>query len=146
MHHLITQISHGTATAAPFLFQKFVSIRSQGLGPIKRPLTASFYSNIRKTLKIGVKLKCGETPTSRSLRKLPKSGTHAKLSLRRAAFLFVPKVADGWIACIFRENFSLSLKSSQNAAHCDKNICISRFGLFFNWRRKHYTLFCHLVT
>ena len=57
MHQLITQISHGTATTAPFFFQKFVSIRSQGLGPIKRPLTASFYSNIRKTPKMGIKLK-----------------------------------------------------------------------------------------
>ena len=58
---------------------------------------------------MGIKLKYGETPTSRSLRKLPKSGTHAKPSLHRAAFLLVPKTADGRIARIFREKF-LSLK------------------------------------
>ena len=99
-----TKISRGAATTAPFDFQKIVSIRSQGLGPIKQPLTGSFDSNIRKTLKMGIKLKYGETPTSRSLRKLPKSGTHAKPSPRRAVLLLVSKTADGRIARIFREN------------------------------------------
>ena len=74
-------------TAATLGFQKFISIPSQGLGPIKWPLTTSFYSNIRKVLKEGIKPKYGETPTSRSLSKLLKSGTHAKPSPRRVAFL-----------------------------------------------------------
>ena len=44
-------------TAAPMVVQKFTSIRSQGLGPIRRPLTASLDSNIRKVLKEGIKPK-----------------------------------------------------------------------------------------
>ena len=44
-------------TAAPMGVQKFISIRSQGLGHIKRPLTASLDSNIRKVLKEGIKPK-----------------------------------------------------------------------------------------
>ena len=93
--------------AAPFDFQKFVLIRSQGLGPIKRPITASFDSNIRKTFKMGIKLKQGETPTSQSLSKTHKFGTHAKPSPRRAVLLIVPKTADGQIARIFREKEDL---------------------------------------
>ena len=38
-------------------FQKFLTIRSQVLGSIKRPLTASFKSNIRKILKMRIKPK-----------------------------------------------------------------------------------------
>ena len=92
-------------TAAPMVVQKFISIRSQGLGPTRRPLTASLDSNIRKVLKEGIKPKYGETPTSWSLRKLPKFGTYAKPSLRRAVLLLVPKIADGRIVCISREKF-----------------------------------------
>ena len=108
-----TILSHGAATGCSIWFQNFTLIRSQGLGPIKRSLMASIDSNIRKVLKMGIKLKQGENPTSRSLKKLPKSGTHAKPSPRRAVLLLVPKTADGWIACISGEKFSLSLKSSQ---------------------------------
>ena len=78
-------------------FQNLIP-RFQDLEPIKRSLTASFSSNIRKTLKIGIKLKYGETPTSRSLSKTQKSGTHAKSYPRRSVLLLVPKTADGRIA------------------------------------------------
>ena len=102
-------------TAAPFSVPKFLSIQSQGLGPIKRPWdqTTSFDSNIDKVLKEGIKPKYGETPTSRSLRKLPKSGTHAKPSPRRAALLLVLKTADGRISYNLREKEDiLSLKNA----------------------------------
>ena len=99
--------------------KKILTIWSQVLEPIIRPLTASFYSNIRKVLKMGIKLKWGETPTSRSLRKLPKFGTHAKPSPRRATFLLAPKTADGRIARISREKCSLSLNFFQNGTHCN---------------------------
>ena len=49
-----TSISRGAATGCSILFQNFILIRSQGLGPIKRPLTASIDSNIRKVLKMGI--------------------------------------------------------------------------------------------
>ena len=103
-------------TAAPFGVPKILSIWSQGLGPIKRPLTTSFDSNIDKVLKKGIKPKLGENPTSRSLRKLPKFGTYEKPSPRRAAFLLVPKTADGRISYNPREKEDiLSLK---NAIFC----------------------------
>ena len=112
IYHIICEIKHPnqpwTVMAAPIFVSKIISIRSQGLGPIKRPLTASFDSNIDKALKEGIKPKWGETPNSRSLRKLPKSGTHAKPSPRRAVLLLVPKTADGRIARYSREK-SLSL-------------------------------------
>ena len=47
-----TNISRGEATGCSILFQNFILIRSQGLGPIKRPITASIDLNIRKTLKV----------------------------------------------------------------------------------------------
>ena len=109
-------ISRGAATGCSILFQNFILIRSQDLGPIKRPLTASIDSNIRKVLKMGIKLKWGETPTSRSLRKLPKSGTHVKPFPRRAVLLLVPKTADGRIARYFREKFLSLKKISQEKA------------------------------
>ena len=52
-----TNISRGAGTGCSILFQNFILIRSQGLGPIKRPLTASINSNIRKVMKMGIKLK-----------------------------------------------------------------------------------------
>ena len=92
--------------------------RFQDLEPIKRPLTASFSSNIRKTFKMGIKLKEGETPTSWSFSKTHKSGTHAKPSTRRAVLLLVPKTANGWIACISREKHdSLTRKTNLNLLH-----------------------------
>ena len=104
-----TQNSRGAVTGSKQFLKKFPTIRSQALGLIRRPLTASFSSNIEKVLKMGIKLKYRETPTSRSWRKLPKSGTHAKPFPRRAVPLLVPKTADGRIAGYFREKF-LSLK------------------------------------
>ena len=114
----------------------FPIIRSHVLGPIRRPLTASFDTNICKVFKTGIKRKQGETPTSRSLRKLPKSGTHAKPSLRRVVFLLVPKTADGRIACIFREKEDpLSLKKRKNG-YCIILVFISHFLAFLNlWKR-----------
>ena len=49
--------SHGAATGCSIWFQNFTLIRSQGLGPIKRPLMAPIDSNIRKVLKMGIKPK-----------------------------------------------------------------------------------------
>ena len=115
MHTQSTQNSRGAVTDCSILVPKIISIWSQVLGPIRRPLTASFNSNIRRTLKMRIKLKYGETPTSRSLRKLPKSCTHAKPSPRRTVLLLVPKTANGWITCISRkklEVLSLKLKFS----------------------------------
>ena len=127
--------------AAPFWFQKFISIRSQVLGPIKRPLTTSFNSNIRKTVKMGIKLKYGETPTSRSLRKLPKSGTHVKPSPRRAVLLLVPKTVDGQIARIFREkeNFLSHQKTPLKLLE----VSLPQFPVFcsFSWILKRWPLF-----
>ena len=84
-------------------FQNFLTIRFQALGPIKRPLTASINSSIINTLKQSVKLKLDETPTSRSLSKLLKSGTYAKPSLRRTTLLLVPKNFNGRISRNLRE-------------------------------------------
>ena len=128
-----------------FFVSKFISIRSQGLGPIRRPFTASFDSNIDKTLKIGIKIKYGETPTSWSLRKLHKSGTHAKPSPRRAVLLLVSKTANGWIACISREKFPLSkFLSNWNLLHL--KFCFSRFSSWLNEEDKSCSKFCLVVT
>ena len=98
-------------TAVTFGFQKLISIRSQGLGSIKRPFKASINRNIYMVLNRRIKPKEGETPTSRSLRKLPKSGTHAKPSPRRAVLSLVSKIADDRIAQKLREKEdTLSLK------------------------------------
>ena len=52
-----------------------------------------------------------DTPTSRSLRKLPKSGTHTKPSPRRVVLLLVLKTVDDRIAHYSREKQDvLSLK------------------------------------
>ena len=133
-------------TAATFGFQKLISIRSQGLGPIKRPFKASINQNIYMVLNRRIKPKQGETPTSRSLRKLPKSGTHAKLSPRRAVLLLVPKTADGRIVRIFREKldtFTLKLEISATGSP----FLVSHV-LFFSLsgEDKSCTLFCLLVT
>ena len=90
-----------TVTAYPFWVQKFTTTRFQDLGPIKQLLTASFNSNICRVFKRGNKTKKGETPTSWSLRKLHKSGTHGKPSPRRAVLLLVSKTADDRIVRIF---------------------------------------------
>ena len=133
-------------TAAPMGVQKFISIRSQGLGPIKRPLTVSFGSNIRKVLKEGIKPKKGETPTSRSLSKLLKSGNHAKPSSRRAASLLVPMTADGRISHDSREKYDvLSLKRDLHSCWTSFPF-FPRFVLIFVGEEESYTLFCHFVT
>ena len=126
-----TNISRGAATGCSILFQNFILIRSQDLGPIKRPLTGSIDSNIRKVLKMGIKLKWGETPTSRSLRKLPKSGTHAKPFPRRAVLLLVPKTADGRIARYFKEKFLSLRKISQKRLLDLTGLQITFFFLLF---------------
>ena len=48
-----------TVTAYPFWVQKFTTTRFQDLGPIKRPLTTSFNSNICKVFKRGNKTQVG---------------------------------------------------------------------------------------
>ena len=133
-------------TSATFGFQKFISIQSQGLGPIKRPLTASFDSNIRKTLKMRIKLKQGETPTSRSLRKLPKSGTYVKPSPRRAVLLLVPKTFDDRIVRISREKSDLLSLQNLHFCFCKKSSCFTFFFSWFNEGERSYTLFCLLMT
>ena len=133
-------------TDAPFGFQKFITIRSQDLGPIKQPLTTSFSSNIDKVLKEGIKPKYGETPTSQSLRKLPKSGTHAKPSPRRAAFLLVSKTADGRIFHDSREKVVLLSLKTKQISYWIKFPFSSHFLSFvFKCRRQHCLLFCHLA-
>ena len=133
--HINTQIHDFTPKSAVeqprllhLISKKIVTIRSQGFRPITRPLMASIDSNIRKVLKMGIKPKLGENPTSRSLRKLPKSDTHEKPSPRRAVLL-VPKPADGRIRRIFREKF-LSKEKTQKRL-LDSPFCISRFLFFF---------------
>ena len=59
MHqHTNTQLIHPnqpwTVTGCSIMVSKIISIRSQVLGPIKLPLTASFSSNIDKVLKEGI--------------------------------------------------------------------------------------------
>ena len=71
------QISRGAATGCSIFLPKILSIRSHVLGPIKRPLTASNNRNIRKTLNNRNKTQVGRNPTSRSLKKLTKTGVHA---------------------------------------------------------------------
>ena len=100
-------------------FQNFPTIWFQDLGPIKRPLTASINSNIINTLKQSVKLKYDETPTSRSLSKTPKTGTHALPSLHRTAFLLAPKNSNSRIARNLREMshyLSLKIKTKPSAS------------------------------
>ena len=92
--------------------------RFQDLGPIKRPLTTSFNSNIHKVLKRRIKPKKGETPTFWSLSKLFKSGTHAKPSPRRAAFLIVPKTADSRISHYSREMLDVLSQENEIKAYC----------------------------
>ena len=133
-------------TTAPMGVQNFISIRSQGSGPIKRPLTASFSSNIRKVLKEGKKPKLGETPTSRSLSKLLKSGTHAKPSLRRAASLLVLTTVEGRISHDSREKYDvLSLRCDLHS-YWTSFPFFPRFVLIFVREKESCTLFCHFVT
>ena len=136
-------------TGAPMIVQKFTSIPSQGLGSIRRPLTASLDSNIRKVLKEGIKPKYGETPTLRSLRKLPKSGTHAKPSPRRAVLLLLPKTADGQICRKSREKsetFSLKPPFLFCNSYCIPFLFISHFFSFEFVEETTLFHFCPLVT
>ena len=119
--------------------------RFQDLEPIKRPLTASFISNIRKTLKMGIKLKekpltQGETPNSRSLRKLPISGTHTKPSPRRGVLPLVSKTADGWICQKSREKSDTLSLESPFLTYYKLPSLISRFclGLMKEKSPRHY--------
>ena len=110
-----TIISHGAVTGCSIWFQKFTLIRFQGFGPIKRPLMVSIDSNIRKVLKMGIKPKYGENPTSRSLKKLPIPESTRSLP-RVERFSFSPRRPPTVEFCVFLErSFSLykgSLKSN----------------------------------
>ena len=123
----------------------FPIIRSHVLGPIKRPLMTSFDSHIRKTLKNGNKTQVGRNPTSRSLKKLPKSGTHTNPSPRRAFLLLVPKPADGRISRYSREKCSLSLKALKNGNSLHPKMNLT-FLLGPLKEMKNYLLFRVLVT
>ena len=89
--------------------KKFLTTRSQVLGPIKRPLTASNQPKHRKTLKNGNKTQVGRKSYLLEFVKTRKSGVHALSLPRRTASLLAPSTADGRIRRIFREKF-LSLK------------------------------------
>ena len=145
IQHSTTQISPWTVTDCPHGFQNLTT-RFQDLEPIKRPPTASFNSNIHKVLKRVNKTKWGETPTSRSLSKLPKSDTHANPSPRRAVLLLVPKTADGRIARIYREKCPLSLKSSQKWVLEIKIYSPRFFGFVLIGEEGSCSIFCLLVT
>ena len=87
------------------------------------------------------KTQVGRNPTSRSLKKLPKSGTHAKPSPRRAFLLLVPKPADGRIRRIFREKF-LSLRKKNTKMATGLPILHSTFFvLLLTLEKKHCSIF-----
>ena len=132
--------SRGAVTGCSIFLSKILSIRSQVLGPIKRPLTASFNRNISKTFKMGIKLKLGENPTSRSLKKLPKSGTHAKPSSRKAFLLLLPKAADGRISRYSREKCSLSPKALQKWSYWIPNTLPHVFVLAFEGEEELFAI------
>ena len=97
--------------AAPWL-KSFVTIRSQALGPIKRPLTASKQPKHGKTLKNGNKTQVGRKSYLKEFEETPKSGVHALSSSRRTASLLAPSTADGRILRKSREKSeTLSLES-----------------------------------
>ena len=73
---LRTQTAPKAATAAPWL-KSFVTIRSQALGPIKRPLTASKQPKHGKTLKNGNKTQVGRKSYLLELSKTRKPRVHA---------------------------------------------------------------------
>ena len=93
--------------------KKILSTRSQVLGPIKRPITASNPPKHRKTLKNGNKTQVGRKSYLLELSKTRKPGVHALSSPRRTFPLLAPKPANGWIARDLREKHPLSLKLSQ---------------------------------
>ena len=72
---LRTQTAPKAATAAPWL-KSFVTIRSQALGPIKRPLTASKQPKHGKTLKNWNKTQVGRKSYLLELSKTRKPGVH----------------------------------------------------------------------
>ena len=75
-------------TAISYWVKRIKSIRSQALGPIKRPFKASSQSKHRKILKMGIKHKYGETHTSWILSKLTNPGsTRSLLHVERFPFL-----------------------------------------------------------
>ena len=102
--------------------KKILTTRSQVLGPIKRPLTASNQPKHGKTLKNGNKTQVGRKSYLLELSKTPKSGVHALSSPRRTASLLAPSIANGRIARDLREKHSLSLKSSQEISYCIKKM------------------------
>ena len=77
-----------TVTANQRIPKKFSTIRSQVLGPIKRPLTASNQPKHGKTLKNGNKTQVGRKSYSWSLSKLANHGsTRSLLRVERFPFL-----------------------------------------------------------
>ena len=102
-----------TITAIKRISKKFLTIRSQVLGPIKRPLTASNQPKHRKTLKNGNKTQVGRNPYLLEFVKTRKSGVHASPAPRRTFSLLAPSKSNGRILCISREKeVLLSLTSS----------------------------------
>ena len=98
--------------------QKFPTIRSHVLGPIKRPLTASNQPKHRKTLKNGNKTQVGRKSNLLELSKTRKPGVHALSSPRRTASLLAPSTADGRICRKSRKKSETLSLESEFGAHC----------------------------
>ena len=75
--HTHSPTSFWTVTNGEKNPKEFLTIRSQVLGPIKRPLTASNQPKHRKTLKNGNKTQVGRNPYLLEFVKTHKSGVHA---------------------------------------------------------------------
>ena len=88
LKHPNSPLNFWAVTATKEILKKIPTIRSHVLGPIKRPLTASNQPKHRKTLKMRIKLKYGENPTSWSCQKLANPGsTRSLLRVERFPFL-----------------------------------------------------------
>ena len=91
-------LMHNFNTSSPLIYldshghskisKKILTIRSQVLGPIKRPLTTSNQRKHGKTLKNGNKTQAGRNTTSWSCQKLTNPGsTRSLLCVERFPFL-----------------------------------------------------------
>ena len=126
--------------------QKFPTIRSHVLGPIKRPLTASNQPKHRKTLKNGNKTQVGRKSYLGEFEETLKSGVQALSSPRRTASLLAPSTADGRITHDSREKLLLLSLTSKKSATAPENYPLSRFVSHLTFGEDNYSLFRHLVT
>ena len=130
-------------TAAPMVVQKFISIRSQGLGPIRRPLTASLDSNIRKVLKEGIKPSREKPlPQGVCLNSLNPVTARSPLRVEQLSFLSRRLTTVG-SPVFLKRSFSLSKENIHFHVFCCYWFSIPLFLLFSILRRQHYYLFWH---